>query len=551
MTTSAGDGNRREYLTIARNHFTQFDGSRVNFAAYITYSNSRSIFEMNRISASAVMEGFFVKGPHYLTSNRANVIDQDVTVSNSRGGVTAVHFTGLNEWDPSFTGYVEHCWNFTPTGHMALLDRAAALDGVLPNPNYVYRNTSNGVITHTKQRENVRWHIFNNVTVGAFGVATDRPSGRWPSYTGIWPTQNGNAHVKADLLEDGQLAGSLSRLQGFKGSGLKRVSPWPQQREFGGIKNLASFSALNSKTLEVTLGPGGRNRMLVVVSFQSGGNGRGQGYHLDGVYGQNAIFNRTSYDNVIIAFFEDMLLPLDGGAFILQSAEGGTESVFAIYAEGVAQRAPNTLFRNGSGISGNDQFEDGKPGDLVVYGALLHNWEDLTIVSGQDPVLQGNSSVRHQGLWRLGSDYRLGLNGYFDGILNAAVFEPATQQSGDFLDSNGDGIPDSWYSQHGLNHRQIGLADQIGANGHTMRESYLLNMDPHSSSGLRMVMDGEGRILIRHPNSWTTYRYTLQHAETLEDEFVEVEGDLLTGSEVNMDLNGPTGFYRFIYVHEE
>lgn len=286
MTTATADDTRRTYLTIARNHFRAFTGAneRPNFAAFITYSNSHSVFEMNRLADSEVMEGFFAKGAHYRTTIRANIVDPDVSVSDSRGGLTAVHFPRANE-DGVLTGFVEHCWNRTSTGSLGLLDRAADMDSIQPNPNYLYRNTGNGVMVHSKQRQFIRWHVFNNVTMGAYGVATDKPSGRWPSTIGIWPVQNGNAHIKNDLFAANRLLGGASRVEGFKGSLLQSVAtPWPEQTVFDGIGNITTFAALGDKTLPVVIGNAGSNRMLMVVSFQSGGNGRGQGYHLDAIH---------------------------------------------------------------------------------------------------------------------------------------------------------------------------------------------------------------------------------------------------------------------------
>ncbi len=47
-------------------------------------------------------------------------------------------------------------------------------------------------------------------------------------------------------------------------------------------------------------------------------------------------------------------------------------------------------------------------------------------------------------------------------------------------DSNGDGIPDSWYHEFapGTDVTDANAGNAVGMNGHTLRESYLLNLDP-------------------------------------------------------------------------
>lgn len=128
-----------------------------------------------------------------------------------------------------------------------------------------------------------------------------------------------------------------------------------------------------------------------------------------------------------------------------------------------------------------------------------------------------------------------------------------TRASTGGTDSNGDGIPDDWYLQHGLNPHTAGIADQVGANGYTHRQSYWMNVDPHNpNTAIRIEMNGAGQAMIQAPGG--SRRYRIQHAETLADEFVDVDPDqrLPAGSTIDMGETGQWGFYRarFLLSHE-
>jgi YD repeat-containing protein len=124
-------------------------------------------------------------------------------------------------------------------------------------------------------------------------------------------------------------------------------------------------------------------------------------------------------------------------------------------------------------------------------------------------------------------------------------------------DSNGDGIPDSWYLQYGLdpNDPDIANVDSNG-NGFTNREEYLLGTDPtEPDSTFRLLsasLEGEGVTVRWRAVAGRTYR--LHYKVSLADaEWQSIPGDITADGSVGSKVD-PAGlgqgarYYRISLV---
>lgn len=130
-------------------------------------------------------------------------------------------------------------------------------------------------------------------------------------------------------------------------------------------------------------------------------------------------------------------------------------------------------------------------------------------------------------------------------------------------DSNGDGVPDAWYAQYlppGTDFSDPHVGDALGANGHRLRDSFFLGLDPNSGgSRFRWTAMSRGAGALRL--EWAGMddrRYVIQHAsdlvqpfESLPGQDIELPGDGSTMVPATRDLSlpaGSAGYYRLRYL---
>jgi len=120
-----------------------------------------------------------------------------------------------------------------------------------------------------------------------------------------------------------------------------------------------------------------------------------------------------------------------------------------------------------------------------------------------------------------------------EGVSTSATVTITRLASGE-TDSNGDGIPDAWYIQFGYDPTEPDLAGQIGANGYTMRASYLMQLNPHTEGVEAFLIDAfnpdTGEVLWRSVGG---RRYEVQFTDDLRMPFQ-------TMAIVDLDVDGPT-----------
>lgn len=125
-------------------------------------------------------------------------------------------------------------------------------------------------------------------------------------------------------------------------------------------------------------------------------------------------------------------------------------------------------------------------------------------------------------------------------------------------DSNGDGVPDDWYNAYapGADVNDPDVGETMGDNGHTLRDSFLLNLDPREPEqtfkfdAVHMV-DGQMQV------DWGAgqgHDYVIEYTPSLTPPtWIEVGAHLsMPGSGVGratrqgdeVDLNGAVGYYR-------
>ncbi len=132
-----------------------------------------------------------------------------------------------------------------------------------------------------------------------------------------------------------------------------------------------------------------------------------------------------------------------------------------------------------------------------------------------------------------GSDYDVFFNhialttpGTGEGVVTSATVR-ITREAGD-ADSNGDGVPDQWYLDNGFDPTIPDLAQQMGLNGHTLGDSFQLNLNPNDPDStmrveaVRMTADGLLEV------DWAATdgrRYVIQHTPDLSAvPFADVTG---------------------------
>ena len=123
---------------------------------------------------------------------------------------------------------------------------------------------------------------------------------------------------------------------------------------------------------------------------------------------------------------------------------------------------------------------------------------------------------------------------------NASVTITRSAEEGD---SNGDGVPDSWYIGHGLDPNIPNLGDQVADNGYTYRASYLMDLDPADDSlpPFEMGMNGSGKFMFTGP---TGRSYMVQYKDDLMQPIWSNLHSLGVGEDLEDGDNMPYRFYR-------
>jgi hypothetical protein len=97
---------------------------------------------------------------------------------------------------------------------------------------------------------------------------------------------------------------------------------------------------------------------------------------------------------------------------------------------------------------------------------------------------------------------------------------PGRSTSGAFLDSDGDGIPDEWETQHGLNPNDSSDAAADPDNdGMSNLAEYLAGTDPHDPSSylqVAQILPSGTNILVRFV-AYSNSTYTVQYRNSLQD----------------------------------
>lgn len=113
-------------------------------------------------------------------------------------------------------------------------------------------------------------------------------------------------------------------------------------------------------------------------------------------------------------------------------------------------------------------------------------------------------------------------------------------------DSNGDGVPDSFYIQHGLDHTDPDVGQTPAPNGYTYKASYVMELNPNDEETppLRMLVNGSGSFTFEAPAGGR--RYLLQFTADLGIPFQDV-GEVQIGAEIE-ENGAPLGFYRVRFL---
>jgi hypothetical protein len=121
-----------------------------------------------------------------------------------------------------------------------------------------------------------------------------------------------------------------------------------------------------------------------------------------------------------------------------------------------------------------------------------------------------------------------------------------TRQEADATDTNGDGVPDSWYDRYGRNPSTPDLGGQTAPNGFTYWESFKLDLDPDDDTAAPFLMDMHSGGGFRFGAPAGGRQYMLQYTPDLEVPFEDVEG---VDIDEEIAINGdPMGFYRVRYI---
>ena len=74
------------------------------------------------------------------------------------------------------------------------------------------------------------------------------------------------------------------------------------------------------------------------------------------------------------------------------------------------------------------------------------------------------------------------------GVSTSATVTITRLDDGGATDSNGDGVPDSWYEQYGYDPTLPGLASQVGPNGYPLGASFVMQLDPSDTETVAFRM---------------------------------------------------------------
>jgi YD repeat-containing protein len=126
-------------------------------------------------------------------------------------------------------------------------------------------------------------------------------------------------------------------------------------------------------------------------------------------------------------------------------------------------------------------------------------------------------------------------------------------------DSNGDGIPDSWYLQYGLDPHDPDIANiDSDDDGFTNQEEFLLGTDPTDPDSTFKVLpnpaaDGGGVTVQWLSVVGKTYRLQFRNSLAEESDWTSIPGDIVALGPVTSRIDGAatgqnTRFYRVLLV---
>ncbi len=193
--------------------------------------------------------------------------------------------------------------------------------------------------------------------------------------------------------------------------------------------------------------------------------------------------------------------------------------------------------------------QDGGDLDILVSGSSAGEaWSDTwsTTVTGEElggfRLYTGNAP---------GSDDERNL--YFN---NLSIVKPGTgegvwtsvtvtitRETDDDPDSNDDGVPDSFYIGHGLDHTDPDVGQTMAPNGYTYRDSYFMNLDPDDDTipPFRMLMNGDRKFTFEAP---TGRVYEVQYKDDLMHPVWSNLHIISVGEDIMDNGDAPRRFYR-------
>ena len=109
-------------------------------------------------------------------------------------------------------------------------------------------------------------------------------------------------------------------------------------------------------------------------------------------------------------------------------------------------------------------------------------------------------------------------------------------------DTNGDGVPDAWYVQYGLNPSDAGAGNQMAPNGYRYGDCYRMQLDPGDlgTTPFRMVVGQDGSLSFIAP---TGRRYAVQY----KDDMIQPTWTFLREQGTGGSIDDPAGAERRIY----
>ncbi len=210
--------------------------------------------------------------------------------------------------------------------------------------------------------------------------------------------------------------------------------------------------------------------------------------------------------------------------------------------------------------------QDGDDLDILVTGSSADDdWSDTwsTTVAGEElggfRLYTGGHDIDTAGERNLYfNNLSIVQPGTGEGVWTSATVTITRLAADD--DSNQDGVPDQWYLDHGYDDPTIpDLGDQKGTNRHSLRDSYLLGLNPNDEESTFNIdalgfVGGEVQV---HWGAVGERSYWIQYAENLDDGFEDI-GDLIfiNGNGTNRTeqvntFDAPTnglGYYRVRFL---